>query len=94
MGRPKKTVPDYRSHVSGQAVVTFNGTNCYLGEHDSPKSLAKFTGAGSLASVAGRKPAQDTPSLCNSHRQIESWIYPIVFPSLLVMELWGHDTIE
>ncbi len=29
VGRPKKMVPDYRYHVSGQAVVTFNGVNFY-----------------------------------------------------------------
>ncbi len=42
MGRPKKTVPNYRYHVSGQAVVTFNGTNFYLGKHNSPESQAKY----------------------------------------------------
>ncbi len=43
MGRPKKVVPDYRYHVCGQAVVTFNGTNFYLGPHDSPQSRAKYS---------------------------------------------------
>jgi len=43
MGRPKKVVPDYRYHISGQAVVTFNGTNFYLGPHDSPESRAKYS---------------------------------------------------
>lgn len=43
MGRPKKIVPDYRYHVSGQAVVTFNGTNFYLGPFDSPESRAKYS---------------------------------------------------
>ncbi|WP_404308151.1 tyrosine-type recombinase/integrase [Neorhodopirellula lusitana] len=42
MSRPKKVAPDYRYHVSGQAVVTFNGTNFYLGPHDSPESKAKY----------------------------------------------------
>ncbi len=42
MPRPKKTAPDYRYHVSGQAVVTFNATNFYLGAYDSPESRAKY----------------------------------------------------
>ncbi|TWT95756.1 hypothetical protein Pla100_33980 [Neorhodopirellula pilleata] len=42
MSRPKKVAPDYRYHVSGQAVVTFNGTNFYLGPHNSPESKAKY----------------------------------------------------
>lgn len=42
MPRPKKLTPDYRYHVSGQVVVTFNGTNFYLGPHDSPESKAKY----------------------------------------------------
>ncbi len=42
MSRPKKVAPDYRYHVSGQAVVTFNGKNFYLGPHDSPESKAKY----------------------------------------------------
>jgi hypothetical protein len=43
MPRPKKVQPDYRYHISGQAVVTFNGVNFYLGEYDSPKSRAKYS---------------------------------------------------
>jgi integrase len=43
VGRPKKIVPDYRYHVSGQAVVTFNGANFYLGPHESPESRAKYS---------------------------------------------------
>lgn len=42
MPRPKKLVPDYRYRVSGQGVVTFNGTNFYLGPYDSPESKAKY----------------------------------------------------
>ena len=43
MVRPKKTVPNYPDHVSDQAVVTFNGTNFYLGKHNSPESQAKYS---------------------------------------------------
>lgn len=42
MPRPRKTRPDYRYYVSGQAVVTLNGKNFYLGEHDSPESHARY----------------------------------------------------
>ncbi len=42
MARPKKLAPEYRYHVSGQAVVTFNGTNFYLGPHGTPESEARY----------------------------------------------------
>lgn len=42
MGRPKKAMPEYRFHVSGQAVVTLSGRTYYLGEHNSPESRARY----------------------------------------------------
>lgn len=42
MPRPKKTAPSYRYHISGQAVVTFNQKNFYLGPYDSPESLSRY----------------------------------------------------
>ncbi len=42
MGRPKKSMPDYRYHVSGQGVVELSGKTYYLGPHDSPESRAKY----------------------------------------------------
>lgn len=42
MARPKSDQPGYRYHISGQAVVTFDGKNFYLGEHNSPESRAKY----------------------------------------------------
>lgn len=42
MGRPKKSMPDYRYHVSGQGVVELSGKTFYLGPYDSPESRAKY----------------------------------------------------
>lgn len=41
MARPKKAIPAYRYHISGQAIVTLGGKDYYLGPHDSPESHAK-----------------------------------------------------
>ncbi|MCR9209712.1 MAG: site-specific integrase [bacterium] len=35
-------MPDYRYHVSGQAVVALSGKTFYLGQYDSPESRAKY----------------------------------------------------
>lgn len=42
MPRKKIDAPSYRYHISGQAVVTFDGKNYYLGPHDSPESKARY----------------------------------------------------
>ncbi|MCA9136903.1 MAG: tyrosine-type recombinase/integrase [Planctomycetales bacterium] len=42
MPRPKKAMPAYRFHISGQAVVTLGGKDFYLGPHDSPESRVKY----------------------------------------------------
>lgn len=60
MPRPKKLVPDYRYHISGQAVVTFNGTNFYLGEHDSPASHAKYRRLVAEYIATGQTPTGET----------------------------------
>ena len=37
------TVPIYRKHkVSGQAVVTIDGRDIYLGKHDTPESRERY----------------------------------------------------
>lgn len=38
----KSDAPGYRYHISGQAVVTLDGKNFYLGPHDSPESKARY----------------------------------------------------
>ena len=35
-------MPDYRYHISGQAIVTLAGKDFYLGRYDSPESRAKY----------------------------------------------------
>jgi integrase len=43
MPRPKNEIPTYRRHrASGQAVVTLNGTDHYLGRWNSPESKAEY----------------------------------------------------
>jgi hypothetical protein len=40
---PKRTLPKYRHHrASGQAVVTLNGKDVYLGKHGSPESHRRY----------------------------------------------------
>jgi integrase len=43
MGRNASGIPSYRFHrPSGQAVVTLNGQDIYLGIHDTPQSKAEY----------------------------------------------------
>src|SRR6056297_1425887 len=42
MSRPKSKMPTYRYHLSGQAVVTLDGRDFYLGPHQSAISLARY----------------------------------------------------
>jgi integrase len=43
MPRNPSRVPSYRLHrASGQAVVTLNGRDCYLGRHNTPESRAAY----------------------------------------------------
>src|SRR4051812_47820333 len=40
---PDRPIPSYRLHrPSGQAVVTIDGKDQYLGKHDSPESHAEY----------------------------------------------------
>jgi integrase len=60
MPRPKKTAPDYRYHMSGQAVVTFNQKNFYLGPHNSPQSYAKYHRLVAEYIATGKTPSEET----------------------------------
>lgn len=42
MPRPRAKAPKRRYHISGQSVVTVNGRDFYLGQHDSPESIARY----------------------------------------------------
>src|SRR4051812_40945521 len=43
MSRTKNDIPSYRHHrASGQAVVTLNGVDHYLGKFNSPESKAEY----------------------------------------------------
>ena len=37
-----KSIPTYRYHISGQAIVTFCQKNFYLGPHNSQDSFARY----------------------------------------------------
>jgi integrase len=42
MPRNRASMPAYRYHISGQARVTLDGKDFYLGEFDSPESKARY----------------------------------------------------
>jgi integrase len=42
MARPKAKAPNRTYHISGQSVVRLDGRDFYLGEHDSPESIARY----------------------------------------------------
>lgn len=42
MPRPKKAMPKYGYHISGQAIITLDGKTYYLGPHNSPESHARY----------------------------------------------------
>lgn len=42
MARQKTSLPSMRFHMSGQAVVTIDRKDYYLGKHGSPESLARY----------------------------------------------------
>lgn len=42
MPRKKSQQPSYRFHISGQARVTFDGQDFYLGKHGTPESYARY----------------------------------------------------
>ena len=61
MPRPRSSMPAYRLHVSGQAVVTLAGKDFYLGPHDSPESRARYFELVQEYNANG-KIAADTPT--------------------------------
>lgn len=42
MSRPRAKAPNRTYHISGQSVVRLDGRDFYLGEHDSPESIARY----------------------------------------------------
>ncbi len=42
MARQKSCAPSLRYHLSGQAVVTIDGRDFYLGKHGSPEAFARY----------------------------------------------------
>ena len=42
MVRPKAQAPARTYHLSGQSIVTIGGQTIFLGQHDSPESIARY----------------------------------------------------
>ena len=42
MARPKAKAPARSYHISGQSTVRIDGHDFYLGEHNSPESIARY----------------------------------------------------
>ncbi len=81
MSRPKNIAPEYRYRVSGQAVVSFNGTNFYLGPHNSPQSHAKYRSlvaeyiASGFQTPSGHTSQADLPiSVTDVTAEARAWI--------------------
>ncbi len=62
MPRKKSDAPGYRYHVSGQAVVTLDGKNFYLGPHDSPESKARYFSLLNEYHANGMRMPEERPS--------------------------------
>ena len=61
MPRKKLANPSYRLHVSGQARVTLDGNEYYLGTHESPESWAKYHALLQQYHANGMKMPKDSP---------------------------------
>ena len=68
MPKLKNIVPRYRKHkASGQAVVTLNGTDHYLGPHGTKVSKVEYDRL--IRQMAPARPYGGSPSRCHySHR--------------------------
>lgn len=62
MARSKSAQPAYQFHFSGQARVTLDGKDFYLGKHSSPESYAKYYALLAEYNANGRKAPQQPPS--------------------------------
>jgi len=74
--------PSYRSHKpSGQAVVTIDGQDYYLGKHDSPESRAEYDRLIAMWLAAGRCLPQGTNGT------------PDITVDQLITAYWKHATV-
>lgn len=60
MARPKKALPEYKYHISGQARVYIGDRYYYLGPHNSPESLAKYRKLVAHYIATGEAPSEET----------------------------------
>jgi hypothetical protein len=66
MPRPRSSMPAYRFHISGQAVVTLGGKDFYLGAHDTPESRARYFQLVQEYNASGKQ-APDAPTHQREH---------------------------
>ena len=92
MARPRSSMPKYRYHVSGQAVVTLAYRDYYLGPHDSPESRARYFELIAIYNEHGQSMPPDIPE-----RQIDE---PITVRAVTgeyrqhIEEKYDHDRSE
>lgn len=55
-----RTIPRYRKHASGQAVVSIDGKDIYLGKYETPDSRQRYTEL--VTAYLERKPTLDGPT--------------------------------
>ena len=60
MPRPRSDAPAYRYHISGQARVTLDGKDFFLGEFDTPQSKAKYYALLAEYNANGKRMPKDT----------------------------------
>ena len=59
-------MPAYRYHISGQARVTLDGKDFYLGEYDTPASRAKYFALLAEYNANGQRAPSDSVHLANA----------------------------
>lgn len=76
MARPKKSIPSYRLHkASGQAVVTLDGHDVYLGKHDTDASRAKYERVVLQWKAHGWRPQAEALPLSIAAMVAEFWLH-------------------
>lgn len=76
MPRPRKSIPSYRLHkASGQAVVTLDGHDVYLGRHDTKASRDAYERAVITWKAHGWRPREQRLALSVSAMIAEFWLH-------------------
>jgi integrase len=70
MPRQRASMPAYRYHISGQARVTLDGKDFYLGEYDTPESRAKYFALLAEYSANGQRAPSDSVHLADAPKTV------------------------